>query len=120
MIYKFRAWNGKKMINPDYINRGGVAHWKENSVNETSKEIMLFSGLQDMDNQDIYEGDIIKIEYGIGEVLFKAGCFMISWLDDKEANMELLGMYHKSHQFGKPREDVKIISNIYENKNKQY
>lgn len=29
---KFRAWDGEKMISPDYIDRKGIAHWKEHRL----------------------------------------------------------------------------------------
>ena len=57
---KFRVWNGECMISPDYIDREGVAHWHENSIPESSKELMQYTGLKDKKGNEIFEGDIIK------------------------------------------------------------
>jgi len=37
---KFKVWNGEAMISPDYIDRDGIAHWKENSISESSDKVM--------------------------------------------------------------------------------
>jgi YopX protein len=79
------------------------------------KKLVQFTGLKDKNGKEIYEGDIIRVEYGRGQVIFNAGCFMIEWIDDPEANMEWLGMYHKTHQLGRPREDIEVLGNLYEN-----
>lgn len=56
---KFRAWNGEQMVSPDYIDRKGIAHWKENSIPTSSEKVMQFTGLLDKNGKEIYEGDII-------------------------------------------------------------
>ena len=62
---KFRCWNGEEMISPDYIDREGNAHWKENSIPQMSKNIMQWTGLNDKNGkqlQEVNEDDIIDAE----------------------------------------------------------
>lgn len=55
---KFRAWDGEQMVSPEYIDRRGIAHWKENSIPTTSDKVMQYTGLKDKNGKEIYEGDI--------------------------------------------------------------
>ena len=57
---KFRAWDGEQMVSPDYIDRRGVAHWKEHSIPSSSDKVMQYTGLKDKNGKEIYEGDIVK------------------------------------------------------------
>lgn len=106
---KFRAWDGEKMISPDSIDRNGVAHWKENSIPETSKTLMQYTGLKDSKGTEIYEGDILT------------GGFEIKWCNhgyddtlafhpiDKNDN-------HVNYYYGGwDAEDFEVIGNIHEN-----
>lgn len=77
------------------------------------KTMGQFTGLIDRNKKEIYEGDIVGVEYGKGKVIFHAGCFMIEWIDDPEANMELLAM--RNAKFGHVREDLEMLGNIYQN-----
>jgi len=73
-----------------------------------------FTGLTDRNGKMIFEGDIVKCGYGMGEVVFKSGCFMVDWLSDKGAYMEFVfsrhGMYVR-----KDDEVFEIIGNITDN-----
>ena len=60
-IIKFRAWdNVHKLITPvDWVSGG----WDEAVVNKTNERftIMQFTGLYDINNTEIYEGDLLNI-----------------------------------------------------------
>ena len=57
---KFRSWNDEGVcVSPDYIDRDGVAHWKENSIPTSSKIVEQFTGLFDRNGNEIFEGDIL-------------------------------------------------------------
>jgi len=59
---KFRAWYDGHMVSPDHIDREGYGWWTENSIPVRSNNIMQFTGLQDKNGGDIYEGDIIALD----------------------------------------------------------
>jgi uncharacterized phage protein (TIGR01671 family) len=88
---KFRAWDGEKMVSPDYIDRKGVAHWKENSIPTYSNNVMQFTGLEDKNGTPIYEGDIVKTKYYgedkiVAVEIDEEGVFPFSWFRDIEWN----------------------------------
>lgn len=72
-----------------------------------------FIGLKDCNSVEIFEHDIVHVYYGVGKVVFNAGCFMIEWIDDKEANMELL--FTQNFKIGHRREDLVVTGNIHTN-----
>ena len=99
MKIKVRVWNGEQMVSPDYIDRDVVAHWKENSIPCSSKDTMLFTGLNDRRGREIYEGDLVRYSVGapwdsevplsvISEVTFDDpfyGCFCVRSMGDMDA-----------------------------------
>ena len=64
---KFRVWNGEQMVSPDYIDRMGHAHWKEDSIPTSSNEVEQYTGLKDKNGKDICEGDILRYNYHVAE-----------------------------------------------------
>jgi len=99
---KFRVWNGEQMISPDYIDRQGIAHWKENSIHESTDKVMMWTGAIDKNFIEIYEGDILNSKEWNGEY------FVVKW-----------GSGHGNHTVGVwrgfylPFAPWEVIGNIY-------
>ena len=125
---KFRGWDKErnKMVYDfaDYLvsaDCGSLVVGYGGAISDYYElELMQFTGLLDKNKKEIYESYIVRMYdrlhpeeiFGWGVVIFNAGCFMIEWKDDPEANMELLGI----DKFGRLNK-LEIIGNIYENQN---
>ncbi len=98
------------MVSPDYVDRSGLAWWRENSIPTTSKEVMLHTGLK-----DIYELDIVKDSMGkyIVEWDCRMGKFHLAIIYDEP--MEGIHQTHKEIYIDGMM--LTVIGNVYENKN---
>lgn len=104
---KFRAWNGEQMISPDYIDRKGVAWWKEDSIPCSSKNVMKYTGLKDKNGVDAYTDDIgVEIlpngEKRFFKIWIEKGGFVINQFQD---------------DFKKPNEKIQFWSGLSDMQN---
>lgn len=110
---KFRAWDGSKMYEPAIVNGKDWNLMEDRPIEGFT--LMQLTGLVDKNGKDIYEGDVVRCGYGTGVVTYNVGCFMVEWIDDKEALMELLGLNRKFSRQREDEEAFEVIGNIHEN-----
>ena len=107
---KFRAWNGKKMID-DVIPASETSiielfeyEWQETEV----KAVEQYTGLKDKNGKKIYLGDIVSEHNGdiVGEIIQKpTGEYCIAWV----------GIYGGSSVLYNETSMCEVIGNIHEN-----
>jgi uncharacterized phage protein (TIGR01671 family) len=109
-LFKFRAWhkNAQEFTNLDFDINDYNFGWMvqhDGSRNPDDFVFMQFTGLTDKNGKEIYEGDIVKTNYGkMGVVKFhkKTASFIIN--DNEHFNCQL---YQEMPY-------LEIIGNIYE------
>ena len=76
---KFRAWDGQEMIYPDDYKKASGKHLTVSEILSRFEIVMQFTGLQDKNDKDVYEGDLLRsFEYGnsVFIVEFRNGAFV--------------------------------------------
>jgi uncharacterized phage protein (TIGR01671 family) len=122
--FKFRAWipKEKSMLSDMTYNALVDARLNNrNSWKRTDWIKMQYTGMQDIENKDIYEGDIITFRYPpsfkrIGTVVFRDGCFDVEFLHSVHLKDGTIRKWDYLKVFV-ANGGVQILGNIYENSN---
>ena len=126
---KFRAFYRGEMYNVQeiYFDEGKVYanSFKGHSFSPDSehvKGIMQFTGLKDKNGKEIYEGDIVRSEYGVCYLTKMYPCFV-----DNTQRIEIFEVKYNTNDacFEKLRQPndnnfdyrFEVIGNVFENKN---
>jgi len=128
-IIKFRAWDIPRgvMVYPDTyccdmtVTFDGrvFCHDSYYGIHDRHFILMLFTGLKDDNDRDIYEGDIVQWKYGDGAT-FEA---TVVWGDhtiegDLDLDRRIIGFFLQYDDGGITdisRDQYKVIGNIHEN-----
>lgn len=88
---KIQAWDGHKMVNPDYITKQGVAFWVENSITESSSKLAYSTDITDSNKRAVFTMDLLQLNTGIAyldsmvfKVTFLKGSFGVVAKDTTE------------------------------------
>ena len=115
---KFRAFD-EQMNRMEYFGLGDTVpyYYKDEHSSATRYEVMQYTGLQDQNGKEIYEGDIV--EYNTGEKFkviwtYRNASFEYGLIKKKER--QDIGIRHSNgfitNSLGS--HEVKVIGNIYE------
>ena len=116
---KFRAWlkEEKKMVNVETIDftDKSMQYLEKNEIIDAyllrttfleDIELMQYTGINDKNGVEIYEGDIIICKYG-PEIMME-----VKWIDE---GFRTLGKYNGDNYVGYVKNSAEVIGNIYEN-----
>lgn len=108
---KFRYWNGGAMVYEDMPlpDPTWILHNKMYSP-YGENILMQYTGLKDKNGKEIYEGDIVKYENEISEVVWGDYDFCFGWYFFTK-NQYLW----ETNGLSNPWDETEVIGNIYKN-----
>lgn len=80
-----------------------------------ASQLMQYTGIKDMHGNEIYEGDMVRLEYGNAVVKYvdDCGAFMLEWVNE-DSLIELLAFSNYGYRIARSRKQmgsqVEIIS----------
>jgi uncharacterized phage protein (TIGR01671 family) len=112
---KFRAWNGERMLimahgeGDFYIQQGKVWEYDSCGYDSYEKEypLMQYTGLTDKNGKEIYEDDVVKVEYDLNGV--------VTWNNRSSKYIFKFPNAHSEEVDLWLMELCEVIGNIYEN-----
>jgi len=107
---KFRAYHNstQKMV---YFSLYNPLEFPNKPWNQY--EIMQFTGLEDKNGKEIYEGDIVKVVNGMDNEIGLVEWYTLKW----KINWDYAKNLSKYDYSLTCKDDLEIIGNIYENPN---
>lgn len=125
---KFRAWDKKKEMWTNYKSYDGILYFMDKNTgvwfgkyNKRYKDfdLMQYIGMKDMNNVEIYEGDIVKLykekgnfkDTGVVKFDKSRASFVLETQDDDYGYFSYNISYYNYNKVY-----YKVIGNIYENK----
>lgn len=124
---KLRAWTGSSMVHFKLENiDGGAIITGDSNDNEESGwthlndiKVQMYTGLKDINNIEIYGGDIVKISKLDGKY---PQIYEVEWRDIGMSGFRLIDVKREGDEFGVytrnigMRSDrIEVIGNIYQN-----
>ena len=114
---KFRAWDTDSNV---WI--GNVKDWEARYLNDkdTDNILMQYTGLKDKNGVEIYEGDIVRVQYYNNYNAPKNIQHKQESIEEVRYDEEMVtfrfGNIFPFHLWNDTLKDIEIIGNIYENK----
>ena len=112
---KFMAWHKKKKIlrevleisfSGGYVILAGFGSFGEIEAPIRDVKLLQYTGLQDKNGKEIYDGYIVRDKYGVKIPM------VVTWDD---VGFRTLGKHNGEQYVGYVKDSCEVIGNIYEN-----